>query len=204
MSRSSISELLNIQYRMNTMIMGFSNAYFYNNQLIAAPQVAHRTLAFFGDEPLVFIDTAEGGLAGYLDGLYKAGIAVATGLALIMIVAGGLEYASAGSVGGKDGGKSKIKNALIGLLLALTSFIILQQINPGLIRNDLAVDATKAVGGITGQTVDLVAGGGTINQIIPPGQPGSYVLANNENPSTGTVFSNYSSLKQLLKRSCDN
>ena len=58
MSRSSISELLNIQYRMNSMIMGFSNTYFYNNQLIAAPQVAHRTLAFFGDEPLVFIDTA--------------------------------------------------------------------------------------------------------------------------------------------------
>ncbi|MBP6974409.1 MAG: hypothetical protein KBB54_00515, partial [Candidatus Pacebacteria bacterium] len=152
-------------------------------------------LPFFGGPS---INIAEGGLAGYLDGLYKAGIAVATGLALIMIVAGGLEYASAGSVGGKDGGKSKIKNALIGLLLALTSFIILQQINPGLIRNDLAVDATKAVGGITGQTVDLVAGGGTINQIIPPGQPGSYVLANNENPSTGTVFSNYSSLKQLL------
>ncbi|MBP6974877.1 MAG: hypothetical protein KBB54_02940, partial [Candidatus Pacebacteria bacterium] len=110
-------------------------------------------LPFFGGPS---INIAEGGLAGYLDGLYKAGIAVATGLALIMIVAGGLEYASAGSVGGKDGGKSKIKNALIGLLLALTSFIILQQINPGLIRNDLAVDATKAVGGITGQTVDLV------------------------------------------------
>ena len=50
--------LLNVQYRMNKLIMGFSNDYFYNNALMAAPSVANHTLPILMDEPMIFIDTA--------------------------------------------------------------------------------------------------------------------------------------------------
>jgi len=49
--------LLKTQYRMNETIMGFSNAYFYDNQLEADYSVKSHTL-FEGDLPLEFIDTA--------------------------------------------------------------------------------------------------------------------------------------------------
>jgi superfamily I DNA and/or RNA helicase len=50
--------LLNIQYRMHQAIMGFSNYYFYDNRLEAAPDVAARCLHAGDKRPLLFIDTA--------------------------------------------------------------------------------------------------------------------------------------------------
>ncbi|MEY4927836.1 MAG: hypothetical protein RI894_2272, partial [Bacteroidota bacterium] len=49
--------LLRTQYRMNEVIMGFSNAYFYENKLLAAESVAKQTLPIWGRKPFVFIDT---------------------------------------------------------------------------------------------------------------------------------------------------
>ena len=102
------------------------------------------------------IDIKGGGLGGYLNGLYRAGIAIATGLALVMIVVGGLEYVSTDSIQGKSNGRERIKNAIIGLLLALTSFIILRQINPNLLKSDLNVTATQSTGTVGGSAIDLV------------------------------------------------
>jgi superfamily I DNA and/or RNA helicase len=49
--------LLQEQYRMHEIIMGFSSREFYTGQLQAHHSVAHH-LVFPGDQPLVFIDTA--------------------------------------------------------------------------------------------------------------------------------------------------
>ena len=49
--------LLDEQYRMNSVIMGYSSEVFYESRLKAHASVAGRTL-FEGDKPLVFIDTA--------------------------------------------------------------------------------------------------------------------------------------------------
>lgn len=50
--------LLNIQYRMNEVIMGFSNRQFYNDELMAAPGVKERRLDIDMNAPVIFIDTA--------------------------------------------------------------------------------------------------------------------------------------------------
>ncbi|WP_353480940.1 AAA domain-containing protein [Haliscomenobacter sp.] len=50
--------LLNIQYRMNEVIMGFSNRQFYNNELMAAPGVKEHRLDIEMNAPVIFIDTA--------------------------------------------------------------------------------------------------------------------------------------------------
>jgi ATP-dependent RNA/DNA helicase IGHMBP2 len=52
-------KFLDVQYRMNETIMGFSNRQFYSNQLKAHPSVSARVLVNFHDEKsVVFIDTA--------------------------------------------------------------------------------------------------------------------------------------------------
>ncbi len=50
--------LLDTQYRMHEVIMGFSNGQFYKGALQAAESVRTHTLGFGNDVPLEFIDTA--------------------------------------------------------------------------------------------------------------------------------------------------
>ena len=68
----------------------------------------------------------------YLKGLFKLVIAIGSILAVIMITVGGFEYMLSASELGKTNGMDRIKNALIGLGLALASYLILYTINPDL------------------------------------------------------------------------
>lgn len=77
-------------------------------------------------------------LSIYLDGAYRLGIAVASGLAVIMIALGGIEYMTTGSISKKAEGRERIFSAIWGLLLALGSFVILQTINPAFTQNSLS------------------------------------------------------------------
>ncbi len=63
MRLQNISIMLNIQYRMNELIMNFSNKKFYKNELIADISVKDHVLSYNADEyilnaPIDFIDTA--------------------------------------------------------------------------------------------------------------------------------------------------
>ena len=49
--------LLTVQYRMNEDIMSFPSRWFYHNQLLAAPDVAHRQISQL-DTPMVWLDTS--------------------------------------------------------------------------------------------------------------------------------------------------
>jgi amino acid transporter len=79
------------------------------------------------------VDTSGAGLSNYLNSLYKLGVAAAAGLAVIMVIWGGVEYITAVAGEGKSGGKERITSAILGLLLALGSYIILNTINPDLL-----------------------------------------------------------------------
>lgn len=56
--QAEATSLLRVQYRMHERIMGFSNQYFYGNQLQAAEEVQDRQLTYEIESPLLFIDTA--------------------------------------------------------------------------------------------------------------------------------------------------
>lgn len=65
--------LLEIQYRMNTPIMGYSNDYFYSGKLEASDLVASRTLPSIPlAESIVFIDTAGTGFEEKLHPRFKS------------------------------------------------------------------------------------------------------------------------------------
>ena len=86
---------------------------------------------------------ANGDIGAYLQSLYTFGVSAAAGLAVIMVIWGGIEYITSASGEGKGGGKEKITSAILGLLLALGSYIILNTINPELLTLKFFVEELK-------------------------------------------------------------
>ena len=76
----------------------------------------------------------KGGIGPYFLAIIKVVLGLIGVLSVLMVTIGGIEYMSTVSVGEKEGAKSKITSALFGLLLALTSYIILNTLNPKLIN----------------------------------------------------------------------
>ena len=72
-------------------------------------------------------------LSGIVAWLYTLIVGISGLAAFVMIVWGGVQYmTSTGDPTKTSDAKDKIKNALLGLLLVLASFLILQVINPEL------------------------------------------------------------------------
>lgn len=78
--------------------------------------------------------------ATFLPGLFRLIIAIATGLAVIMLIYAGVKYISTDAFGGKEEAKGIIEDALWGLLLAMSAWLILNTINPNLVNFDLRIE----------------------------------------------------------------
>lgn len=88
----------------------------------------------YSTEPLAPLPgfTGDPNLGQWLESLFTILIVIAGILALIMIIVGGITYITSESFGGKGQGKAYIINAIIGLVLALGAWVILNTINPNL------------------------------------------------------------------------
>jgi len=69
----------------------------------------------------------------YLNIMIKLIIGIAGVLAMVMIVMGGIEYMTSDLISSKEAGKEQITHAVLGLLLALGAYLILNTINPQLL-----------------------------------------------------------------------
>lgn len=87
-------------------------------------------------EPKAFGDTltTAPNLSSFLSQVFSFGLAIASALAVIMIVWGGVQIMLSDSVFNKEEGKNKIWGAIWGLLLALVSWLILYIINPDILN----------------------------------------------------------------------
>jgi len=90
------------------------------------------------------------GFGNYLNAMIKIFIGICAVLAMIMIIMGGIEYMTSELVSSKEAGKSKITNAVMGLLLALGAFALLNTINPDLLNISL--------GGLPTATITITPG----------------------------------------------
>ncbi|MEK7478142.1 MAG: hypothetical protein AAB645_02125 [Patescibacteria group bacterium] len=84
-------------------------------------------------EPDVIGGAQPANLSDYFNLMYNAILTVIVILAIYRIVRGALEYMFSNVPGSKADGKDVIKGALFGLLIALTSWLILHTINPNLV-----------------------------------------------------------------------
>ena len=102
----------------------------------------------------------------YFNKIYRLMVGITGVLAVIMIVVGGLEYiASAANPSAKQSAKNRIWAAIGGLLLALSSYLILQTINPNLVNFNLNIEkkGLQQTGGATGGSAGGTTDGGSIN-----------------------------------------
>ena len=76
-------------------------------------------------------------IQGYILYLFKIAIAIAVLLAVVMVTWGGFKYMTVESVTGKSDAKETIQNAILGMLGALGSYLILYTINPQLVDLNL-------------------------------------------------------------------
>ena len=72
------------------------------------------------------------GVACYLNIIFKIGIGLAGALAVVMIVVASIQYMGDESVFGKTEAKGKIFSAILGLIIALAAYAILNTVNPDL------------------------------------------------------------------------
>lgn len=74
------------------------------------------------------------GLADYIGRIYNFAISVVGLVAATMMMIGGFQYLTAGGDAGRlSAAKSRIGNAVIGLVLALSSYALLKSLNPDLV-----------------------------------------------------------------------
>lgn len=76
----------------------------------------------------------------YIPGIVKLIIGIAGVLAVIKIIFGGIQYMSTDAIEGKSEGKQHIQNALWGLLLIISAWIILFTINPNLVTLNFNIE----------------------------------------------------------------
>ena len=101
------------------------------------------------DNPFINKNLSLSGLPDFFNTLYKAGISIAVVLAIIMVFYGGFIYTTSSSSEGKSASKRRIQAAIGGLLLALSSYIILRSINSQLVFINLGI------GSVTKEQIEL-------------------------------------------------
>lgn len=96
------------------------------------------------------VKATEGGIADFLGNLYLFAIGAAVMLAVIMIIWGGLEYSLSESITSKGAGKSKIYNALFGLVLVLSPALVFTIINPAILNLNVNMPKLETKQGTSG------------------------------------------------------
>ncbi|NBD74005.1 hypothetical protein GVX82_03105 [Patescibacteria group bacterium] len=108
----------------------------------ALPSVAHADATPQGFIPLLReFPTAIGeptDFVSFINGLYVITIAAGGILAVIMVIYGGFQIMGSESYTSRDAGKTHIRNAILGLLILLLSWLILNTINENLTNLDAA------------------------------------------------------------------
>jgi hypothetical protein len=84
------------------------------------------------------VDTTSASMTAFLNNIYKFLLGFAAVTAVVMIIWGGLEYATTDSIGNKSEGKAKIQQAILGLILVLLPVLVFSIINPKIL--DLGVN----------------------------------------------------------------
>ncbi len=78
-----------------------------------------------------------GDLVSYVNALYKVILMLGVVLSVLVIAYAGFEYMTIDVAMKKSGAKTRIRQALTGLLMLLATYLVLNQINPDIVKLDL-------------------------------------------------------------------
>lgn len=86
---------------------------------------------------------SSGSFALFFNNLYKFLVGLAIALAIIEIIWGGIEYSTTDSIGNKEAGKKRIRNAILGLVLILSPVLVFSIINPNILNLSVTLTPIK-------------------------------------------------------------
>lgn len=86
--------------------------------------------------PIGGLKEAPKNIGDYFNTIFKIAIGLCGALAVIMIVLGGVQYMGNESIFGQTEAKKKIMAAILGLIIALGSYALLNTLNPALLGKD--------------------------------------------------------------------
>jgi len=99
-------------------------------------------------------------LETYIPAIFKLAIGLSAVAAILMIVIGGFQYISSDAIMKKLEGKERIKNAVFGLVLVISAWLILNTINPNLLNINLNIESISTAT-VDGGTLGGEASAGT-------------------------------------------
>lgn len=148
------------------------------------------------DKPIDF--TKECPLGNYLNVVINLTIGLIAVIAMVMIVMGGIEYITSELISSKANAKERITGAIVGLLIALGSYLILNTLNPNLLN--LCLDGIPKVEIAIEPLGDSLAGpfsaasSSDLNaaNIYCPGSGGTAALARIANSFNSSIQVKYS------------
>lgn len=105
--------------------------------------------------PGTTLSSGQTNLETYIPNVFLLSIGVAAFMAFVMITFGGIMYATSDAISGKSQGREYVENAVWGLLLVIGAWVILNTINPDILKFTLSIDR------VTLQNSSPVVTGGT-------------------------------------------
>lgn len=153
-------------------------------------------------ETFVFNDNS---INNYINTLIRLAIGIGGVLAVVRIVMGGIEYMGNEVISNKESGRDKINNAILGLILVLSAYVILNTINSQLISGAPKIENAEVTVTINDSVIQTAqngkySDGRAQNSPIPPHNSNlpSYVTLNHGGVECTTVGQdNCSSTYQL-------
>lgn len=121
-----------------------STLFIFTALLIAVPAIANE---FVPLAPIPNLDTGnDATLASYLNSVFNFAISIGGVLAVLMIVKSGFLYMTTEAISQKGNARTELQNAIFGLILLLMSYLMLQIVNPNLLKIDpfAALNQTEA------------------------------------------------------------
>lgn len=119
-------------------------SFFYLDPVFGQETTSETTLGYVPLESLPGLENQDISLSSYLNRMFAIFIGAASVLAVLMIVIAGFMYlTSGGSESARKSAKEKMTGAVLGLLLAISSVLILETVNPDLLEFNLSLRNIK-------------------------------------------------------------
>lgn len=106
--------------------------------------------------PISYLQNSNGlaDIGSFIPGVVKLMIGIAAALAVLYLIIGGIKYMTTDAVSSKQGARETITNAIVGLLLAISSYTILYTLNPRLVNFNLEIPGIIGVENTDQNVVD--------------------------------------------------
>ena len=150
-------------------VLAFASLIFFGGVLVAFAGTMDISYTALAPLPL-----GEGGtlltkytISTYLSGMFKLIIALGAAFAVLMGITGGIQYVASGiAPAARKGAKERITNAILGLVIILTSYLVLNTIDPKLVEFNFKLPALA--GALAPESVVTFPWSEKVNGCVPP------------------------------------